>query len=266
MKAICVDDESLILNRTVDMCREIPSMTDVHGFSTSSAALQWVETHPVDLAILDIHMPGMNGITLARILKERQPDIAIIFLTGHSEYAVEAFALRASGYLMKPVSLQQLEAEVSYALKQTAPAPRVSSAIMARTFGQFELLLNGNPVSFKRARAKELLALLVDRRGSSMTRPEIYAVLWEDAPYDRAAQKQLDVIIRSLRETLSENHIDQILEMKSGNLRVVPNELDCDMYRLVAGDVEVIHAYRGEYMSSYSWASPTEAYLDRRLS
>ena len=98
-----------------------------------------------------------------------------------------------------------------------------------------------------------------------MTRPEIFAVLWEDAPYDRSAQKQLDVVIRSLRKTLAANRAGQIIEMKSASLRIVPQELECDMYRLLAGDDQAVNAYRGEYMSSYSWASMTESDLDRRV-
>jgi two-component SAPR family response regulator len=260
-----VDDEVLILQMVVDMCRKLPELDDVQGFASSQEAQDWLQDHPVDLAILDIDMPGISGITMARKLKEKDPEAAVIFLTGYSQYAVEAFAMHASGYLLKPVSEKRLEAEVQYALgRKKTQAPFVPSAVLARTFGTFELCINGTPIAFERARSKELLALLVDRRGS-MTRAEIHAVLWEDAPYDRAAQKQLDVVIRSLKKTLLNHHLDQILEMKSGTLRVVPQEFECDMYRLLAGDIEAVNAYQGEYMSSYSWASTTEGYLVRYI-
>ena len=88
-------------------------------------------------------------------------------------------------------------------------------------------------------------------------------MLWEEGQYDRPMQKQLDVMIRSLRATLREAGIDEIMEMRNGTLRIRPELLDCDLYRFFEGDIEAVNAYRGEYMSAYSWASLTEAYMDR---
>ena len=263
MKAICVDDEPTVLRLTVSLCRELPELDDVECFGGAQEALEWIEGHNFDLALLDIHMPGMNGLELAARIKEKQPDAVIIFLTEHCEYAVDAFALHVSGYLMKPVDRDRLAAEVSYALsgRTTHQSERVS----VQTFGNFDILINGKVVNFSRAKAKELLAFLVDRQGSSVSRAEAFSVLWEDIPYDRGMQKQMDVVIRSLRDTLRKNGIDDILEMQSGSMRVRPDKIDCDMYRFFDGDPEAVNSYRGEYMSSYSWASLTEAYMDRHL-
>ena len=123
--------------------------------------------------------------------------------------------------------------------------------------------MDGKQVSFPRARAKELLAYLVDRQGSSITRANAFAVLWEDVLYDRPMQKQLDVVIRSLRTTLEEYGVGEILELQRGQLRIRPELLDCDLYHFFDGDIEAVNAYRGEYMSSYPWASLTESYMDR---
>ncbi len=116
---------------------------------------------------------------------------------------------------------------------------------------------------FSRARAKELLAYLIDRQGGFVTRANVFSVLWEDGLYNRSMQKQLDVVIRSLRTTLEEYGICDIIELHKGSLRAVPEKLDCDLYRFFKGDVEAVDAYRGEYMSAYSWASLTESYMDR---
>ena len=121
--------------------------------------------------------------------------------------------------------------------------------------------MDDRPVSFKLAKAKEILAYLVDKQGSGVTRTELFAAVWEDSLYDRKMQKQLDVYIRSLRETLQEYGISEIMEMEKGVLRVKPETFICDAYLFYSGDSDVINAYRGEYMSSYSWASMTEAIL-----
>ena len=234
------------------MCRRLLQAREVTGFTRPREALEWLGTHPVDLALLDIDMPEINGLMLAEQLKRRHPDAAIIFLTAFPQYAVQAFKLRATGYLLKPVSPLELEEEVAYAC---ARKPRHSAGhIVAQTFDNFEILVDGETLAFRRAKSKELLAYLIDRNGKGVTRPDIFAALWEDAPYDRTMQKYLDVVVRSLRETLRDAGIEEILEVKSGNLRIRPEQLDCDLYRFLEGEAEAVNAFRGEYMQDYSWA------------
>ena len=134
-----------------------------------------------------------------------------------------------------------------------------------KTFGRFDCFVDGKAITFRQAKCKELLAYLVDRRGCSVTRAEAFAILWEDRLYDRPMQKQLDVIIRSLRATLKEYGIDAILEIKSGMLRVVPELLDCDLYRFLRRDAEALREYRGEYMYGYSWGELTQDALSERI-
>ena len=264
MRAICVEDEERILRQTVSVCRELPQLTEVTGFSEPAEALEWLESHEAEIALLDIGMPRMNGIELAKRIKSRCPDTEILFLTGHAEYAMDAFELHASGYLLKPVGKQRLAEEVAWALSKRARKAPVSR-VMARTFGEFDLLVDGWPVTFARSKAKELLAYLIDRQGSSVTRASAFAVLYGDKFYDRPMQKQLDVMIRSLRRTLSEYGVEDILEMRKGTLRVRPERIDCDMYRFFSGGSDAIRAFRGEYMRGYAWASMNEPLVKQNL-
>ena len=105
----------------------------------------------------------------------------------------------------------------------------------------------------------------MDRQGASITRAEAFALLWEDGFYDRPMQKQLDVIIRNLKDTLVQNGIGDILDMEKGTLRLVTEQVECDLYKFLEGDLNTIRSFRGEYMSAYSWASLTEAYVTRQL-
>ena len=259
MRVICVDDERLLMEDTVAMCRELPEVSDVTGFTQSRDALLWIEDNPVDLVLLDIDIPDINGIELAIKIKNLSPDTAVIFTTGYAKYAVDAFAIHASGYLLKPVSIEALAENISYVFSQRQSIPKKQVSI--RTFGMFEVFVDSQPVKFKMAKCKEILAYLVDKQGSSVKRAQLASILWEDRPYDRKLQKQLDVYIRSLRDSLKEYDIERIFEMRRGTLRVVPEEFECDVYRFFAGDPDAINAYRGEYMSAYSWASITEGMM-----
>lgn len=264
MTAICVDDEPLVLQLTVSLCREITALSAVEGFTHAEAALDWLRKNDAQVALLDIDMPDMDGLTLAARIKEARPEISVIFLTGYAQYALDAFQVHASGYLLKPISKERLTSEITYVLGAKQPSP-AAAAVAIRTFGNFEILVGGRVVTFDRSKAKELIAYLVDRQGRYVTRAEAFSVLWEDGVYDRSKQKQLDVIIRSLRSTLQAFGIENIFEMKRGMLRICPERVDCDFYRFLKGDADAVNAYRGEYMSSYPWANMTEAFMTRKL-
>ena len=185
----------------------------------------------------------------------------IIFLTGYAQYALEALRVHANGYLLKPIEQEQLKAEIDYALsvKKAAKPPH----IYAKTFGSFDFYIDGTPVSFSRSKAKELLAFLIDRPGAGVKRAEAFAALYEDKQYDRKMQKQFNVIVNSLKVTLEENGAGEVFEIRSGEQRVNPALLDADLFRLLDGDAEAVNAYRGEYMSTYSWASLREAFIEK---
>lgn len=108
-------------------------------------------------------------------IREKRPETAVIFLTAHAQYSLQAFSLHASGYLLKPAEKEKLAAEFAYAMsvRPARPTPRVE----VRTFGGFDLYVNGRLVTFLKARCKELLAFLVDKQGSSVTRAEAFAAL-----------------------------------------------------------------------------------------
>lgn len=261
MRILCVDDEKLILDLTVSMCCALEQKPEVIGFQKAKEAITWLSHHKADIALLDINLSDMNGLKLAAKIKELSPDTAIIFLTGYSEYALDALSMHASGYLLKPVSIDRLKAEIDYAVANFAQrrTEQKNKRVFVRTFGNFDVQIDGRTVTFDRSRSKELLAFLVDRHGSMISRAAAFSAIWENRQYDRPMQKQFDVVLRSLRKTLNDNGIGDIIEMNRNGIRVVPEHFDCDLYRFYEGDPDTVNAYRGEYMSEYPWSSITEA-------
>ena len=137
--------------------------------------------------------------------------------------------------------------------------------ITIKTFGEFEIYVDGITISFKRSKAKELIAYLVDRQGRSISRASVFSVLWEGKVYDRGMQKQMDVIIRSLRDTLREYGISELFRLERGMLSLRNEMIDCDLYDFLEGDMRAADNYRGEYMNSYTWANLTEGYITNLL-
>ena len=93
----------------------------------------------------------------------------------------------------------------------------MKSNVCIQTFGAFEVLADGQKVIFHNSKSKEVLAILVDKYGLSLSRAEISSVVWGDQVYDRIMQQRLNSVIRSMRSTLAGYGIDSIFEMKKGN-------------------------------------------------
>lgn len=252
MKVICIDDEYLILQRTVSILRRFPQIEAAEGFLNAEDALDYMNNHVVDAVFLDINMPDMNGLELAKQIRERWKHVELVFLTGYNEFTLEAFKVHACGYLIKPVEEAQLLEEIQNIERVQKCKP--DARIKVVTFGNFEIIVDGKMVPFSRSKSKEILAYLVVKNGTGVSRAELAAILWENEFYDRGKQKQLDVYIRSLITTLKEYGIDNIVEMSRGVLRIVPDRVECDYYQYLAGDEESRNSYAGEFMNAFSWA------------
>lgn len=264
MNILAVDDEYYALKLLEDAIVGAVSGATVYLCRDVRLALETAREHKIDVAFLDIHMPEMSGIELAAALKKINPKINIIFATGFDEYMKDAIDLRSSGYLLKPVTAEGVKIEMEN-LRHPVEMPLPGKRIRILTFGNFEVFVDNQPLKFERKQSKEILAYLVDKRGTSVTYPELAGMLWESGEYDRAQQKNLKVYVASLVKTLNAVDVkDLILKSRQGILLNV-GIVDCDYYRFLEGDVKAINSYTGQYMSAYSWAEFTAGYLDNQL-
>ena len=184
MRILCLDDEPLALKMLEAAIREAKPGADVTAFRKQADLLADAKQNGCDVAFLDIHMRGMNGVEVAKRLKQSNPKMNIIFVTGVSEYKADAMDMRASGYIMKPVTKEEVARELEEL--RFPIIPKNDALLKVQCFGNFDVFLpDGTPVHFERSRSKEIFAYLVHRHGSSCSTREIAAALFEDEPYDR---------------------------------------------------------------------------------
>lgn len=252
MTILTVDDERLALENLTGTIRKVCENAEVYAFSKGKEALEFSKEQVCDVAFLDIEMREVNGIDLAKRLKETNPRINIIFTTGYSEYATQAFGLRASGYVMKPVTEEKIKAELED-LRHTSTVPAQSN-LRVQTFGNFEVFYQGKPLEFKYTKTKEFFAYLIDRNGALCTNSEIISVLWEDVSDVRSKESYFKNLRTDLLRRLKEIGCEHVLTKRWGQIAVIPEQLDCDLYDWMADKPEAINAYRGEYMVQYSWS------------
>lgn len=108
------DDEKRMLKINNYYMKEIDEeyeefTLELVNFIAGKDMVEYIKKEPLDIAILDVDMIGMDGMEVAKNLKEVNEDIVVFFITGHSEFAVEAFDVDAMGYVMKPVDKEKLE-------------------------------------------------------------------------------------------------------------------------------------------------------------
>ena len=256
MIAVAVDDEPLMLSALTKAVQASADITAVADFTSCEDALDFIKSNRVDVAFLDINMRGMGGLSLAEKIIGFHPDCKIIFCTGYEEYAIAAFKLHASGYLLKPVSAEAVQAEIAHIIgvRQT------EKQLVVKCFGNFEVYAQGKPMTFKRSKTKELFAFLVDRNGAGVTVAEIGVVLWENNE-DQKNQNYIHQLFRDLRQSLEAVGAEEVFERNRYFYSVNPLKIDCDYYTyLKTGRPEFL----GEYMSQYSWAEGTCGLLWKR--
>ena len=254
MKAIAVDDELYMLENLEEAVRASSDISQVSCFSTCSAALAYAEENPVDVAFLDINMRGIGGLGLAEKLMALQPRCKIVFCTGYGEYAVSAFQLHVSGYLMKPITPEAVQKELDH-IKGVRATEKL---LTVQCFGNFEVLHNGEILPFKRRKAKELLAVLIDRKGAGMTAKQICAILFPDDTDDTKNAAYLRQLVMDLKNTLKQIRGEEVFQHDTPYYRVDTNLISCDYLSfLETGKPQ----FYGEYMTQYSWAEETCALL-----
>lgn len=253
MLIFAIDDEPKSLWLLHSTIASVAPEARIMDFPLGTAAVQAIEAEGLrpDVVFSDIQMPELDGLALALRLKQLSPESKIVFVTGYSEYALDAIYLHASGYILKPLK----ESRVREELEHAAPAiVEVPNKLFIQCFGQFEVYWQGVPLMFGRKKTKELLAYLIDRNGATCTAEEISTALWEGETDMSALKHRIRDLISDLRKTLAGIGMEAILVRRSGQVAIRRDLVDCDYYRMLDGEMRAVNAFRGEYMNQYSWA------------
>ena len=264
MKILAVDDERIALDHIVAILKRLEPEAEVIGCRSGEQALAEMDAGDVQIAFLDIELRDINGIELARRMSAKNPQVNIVFSTGYGDFANDAFSLHASGYIMKPITDEKVRRELDDLRHPLTSAPEeVSNRLKVHTFGNFEVYdASGVPLSFQYAKTKEMLAYLIDRRGSFCTNGEIMGILWGDDASE-SKRSYLKNLRTDLGNSLKSAGFEDIIIRRRGMIAIVPEQIECDYYEYLKGNTSGSNAYRGEYMVQYSWSEFTNSQLEK---
>jgi two-component system, LytTR family, response regulator len=288
MNVLIVEDEKVILDEIADYVCEFDASFQIRTHCDPLEALA-MSYDDVDVALLDIHMPGISGLDLAKRLQDTQKDIKIIFITAYNHYGPEAFELEASDYLLKPVRKERLFRSLQRiavpADRRTVPESTHPNNYRTRiqAFGSLSVLCANEPLRWKRSKSGELFAYLLTHLDQPINKYQLCNDLWPDMDSDKALV-HLQTVTYQLRKSLTPISREEIkIEFINNHYRMIIGPTYYDVLHFdkafelgmapgipketaVKHLQEAIRIYRGSFLSyeGWLWAIPRQMALEKK--
>lgn len=279
MKAIIVDDEKLAVHQMERMLSRYEDVEVLGKFQDAGEAIKQAKELQPDVAFLDIQMPEYTGLQAAVLLQEACPAIEIVFATAYDIYAVQAYELDASDYVMKPLRQNRLDQTIERIrrrLGEPASKRERARAYGINCFQTLRFQYKGKAAEvpkWRTAKSLELFAYLLHYRGEVVRKSVLLELLWPELDKKRA-MTQLYTAIYLIRQCLAKMNMDITianLSIQEGymldvsRIAIETEVWEKELLRL-DGSLEVCHEelvqtldrYEGDYLKDYDylWAEP----------
>lgn len=283
IRVLLVDDEEDALDLLEILLGQIGGVEVVGRYANPVQALEELSRRSVDAVLLDNQMPGMKGTEAARAIRAARPNIPIVFTTAYAEYAVEAFEIQSTDYLLKPFTKERLRDAVARIERTLEVSSREAlgndeAPCLIRCLGGFHVRSpdGGQRVSWRTKKERELCAYLVHHAGQPASSASIIEALWPG--YDLAkAKTYLYTCMSYLRKSLAEQRIPiRIGKTDQGFVAECEGMSDDAsaferLLRLAASEefpderlfVRIDALYKGEFMEAcdFGWATARQLEL-----
>ncbi|WNS41498.1 response regulator [Paenibacillus sp. MMS20-IR301] len=278
LRVIIVDDEALSLKRLSRILSESGEVVICQTFQNPLEAYEYARNNPIDVAFLDISMPEISGMKLSKQLHQLYEAMDIVFVTGYEEYAIQAFDISATDYLLKPVSAERVM-QALHKIRKRPMRREVEPLLEVHMFGGLKLTHPGperKSLKLRSPKTEELFAFLLYKR--SVSRDEIMDTLWSGFESDKASNN-LNSNLYYIRKAIGDYGLKVCLLTDRNEVQIVENSLFCDLYafeRLLReirlnrdGRKELLKQavalYTGSFLKgkTYEWASTKARRLEQ---
>jgi len=287
IRVIVMDDEPLALINMEKKLEEFDSIEVIKTFTTVKELMAEGPNLSFQVAFLDIEMPGMNGLEVAQLLQEWNPNIYIVFVTAYRDYAIQAFEIHSLDYLLKPISKARLETTINriqalfHLEKKSLPVlDQQKSLLTIQCFGGFVVSYDEKTVLWRTVKTKELFAFLFSNLNSLIPRDTIIDALWTETDYKKA-RVQLHTTVSYLRTTLSTIGYVDVIQYANGCYILQLEDFQCDAYdleqilneKMESGKLNIekaevlVQKYQGEYMATldYPWIISKSNFMNNQF-
>jgi two-component SAPR family response regulator len=232
MKILIADDESLAVELLKMILSDFEFVEIVGAYTDIIKAIEFTRHNEVDAVFLDIEMPQITGIDAANAFRNIKPDIEVVFVTGHSKFAVMAYEIDAIDYILKPVSESRVEKTLERINRKVNLISSISDNRLKsiRCFGDVGIIFNkgtNDSVKWRTSKTKELFCFLVHNRDTMVSRNRVLETLWPYMSKDKAAAL-LSTTIYNMRQLIKNLEIEDYFEFSSKGYKFLTNKLKCD--------------------------------------
>jgi DNA-binding response OmpR family regulator len=247
----------LIIEDDASVCELLFACLTKSGYRVSVAqtgevALGQIEEDPPDVVVLDLNLPGMNGLDVCRVIRRDQwmSKIPVLMLTGQSEEddIVTGLEVGADDYMTKPFSPKLVDARVKALLRRGSGRPDKTNSnlsgagdtpatLLVKTLGKCELNIDGRRLSWAEEFSpaqRQLMSMLVSSADGKVSQEEVQASLWPDSPAKKA-RSSFDSLLSRVRKTLDDwfapYDSKDYLVVKRGYLCLENSKIDIHEFR-----------------------------------
>lgn len=280
IRTILIDDERPALNNLERFLRDYNEIEVIGAFTDTSNAFEVIKNKEVHLILLDIEMPKMKGIVAAEKILEIDSDIQIVFITAYNNYALDAFEVNATDYIMKPIMKRRLDKTMEKVIKKhkdISQFNRLEEENKILCFGNFEIRKGQQGIKWRTSKAKELAAYLIHHRGKFIHKSKIIEELWNDKEEEHAI-KLLHTNIYYVRNGLKTINLDHAIIYSNEMYKFDISTIFCDVEELEkafssmvnSNNIEIferaVRLYRAEYLeeNDYCWAVNEQVRINKK--
>lgn len=286
MNVILIDDEQLALDFLHRQLTEMKEINIVGAYLNPKLGMEAIVNENVDVAFLDVQLPVLDGVELARRILKKKPDLLVVFVTAFEQYAVDAFEVNAVDYLVKPIQRNRLRETIERVRKKLANIDAGDKEITRRPLRVFMCkqfhIEKGHEsrisLSWRTARTQELFLFLLQNRNRVVHKEHIAELLWPDTDLEKAFA-QLYTTVYHIRNELKKfgnhfklenaasgyllhvHHVDIDVQMWEEAVESLPplNERTLIVYK------QAMELYPGPYLRDhhYVWALTEAERLDQ---
>ncbi|MCT4543878.1 MAG: response regulator [Vallitalea sp.] len=275
IKTILIDDERPALNNLERLLKGYDQIEIIGAYTDVTKVFEKIKKEKVHMFFLDIDMPKMKGIDAAKKILEIDSNVQIVFVTAYNDYAVDAFEVEATDYVMKPIMKRRLDKTIERVIKRYKDIENDhEEENKISCFGNFEIRRGQQEIKWRTSKSEEFIAYLVHNRGEFVHKSKIIEALWPDKD-EKQATKLLHTNVYYVRNGLKSINLDQAITYSNKMYKFDMGIMFCDIeeFDKTFSSYEVItsknvdnlkitlHLYKGEYFegNDYYWAMNEQA-------
>lgn len=272
MNIVIIDDEKLAIDVLSIMIKKLTQFSvEIKGtFTNAVDAFALFEKEGIDVVFLDMEMIDVHGLHIAEKLVAQYPSLQIIFVTAHTEFAIDAFDIEATDYLLKPVRENRLvraltKAQQICSIRQESQSNKEIVNMQAHVLGSFQLLdVQHEIVKWRTRKVRELFLYLWLHRNKPLSNLIIIEELWPEIEFEKASSN-LHTTIYQLRKIFKQNGSENPISLVNNHYQL-NIKIDSDYDELVQllnqaqqdeqSIQQILSYYDGDFLveEEYRWA------------